>query len=507
VSRRGPEGIRGALRRFHRDEGGQSLAIILTLVTVLFLMGSALATHASVALRATVANEEQAGDLHGADAGAELGMWWQRHGMAGNPPSITMNGLTVNTTIAVSGAVSCAPASPTTVTGFEHGVVSAAGGGLFSTVTGAGVTADSGVVRSGSHSLRIVDPTGSNHSARIAVGAGVSVVRIYVRLASLPAADVTELLSVDAATGSDLRIGYQASSGRLTIRFGNAAVTTAATAISADTWYRLSLRVDVNADPRTADWQIDGAPQTSVSWAGAASTVNTVRVGSSVNADAYTANYDDVIISASSGDYPLGDGRVVGLRPNGMGTSVNPASFAHDDGSPIDPSTHLRVDEDPMDSTADYVRQGTIGSGDYIELSLADTAATCIVGVRGIVAYHAQGTALDNGRATVFDGTTERVIFSGDMSQTTLQYASTIIPPPSGSWTASAVSALTARIGYSSDVTPNPYWDALMLEVATGNSQPGTVTVVSTAGGSSVTATYTDVGSASPTLLSWSTTQ
>ena len=107
----------------------------------------------------------------------------------------------------------------------------------------------------------------------------------------------------------------------------------------------------------------------------------------------------------------------------------------------------------------------------------------------------------------MFDGATERVIFSGDMSQVTLRYASTIVPPPAGTWTAGAVNALTARIGFSTDVTPNPYWDALMLEVATGNSQPSTVTVISTAGSSSVTATYTDVGSAAPTLLSWSTTQ
>jgi hypothetical protein len=66
---------------------------------------------------------------------------------------------------------------------------------------------------------------------------------------------------------------------------------------------------------------------------------------------------------------------------------------------------------------------------------------------------------------------------------------------------------LEARIGYSSDVTPNPYWDALLLEVATGIYVPGTVTVTSSAGGSTVTATYTDVGSGSPTLLTWSTTR
>ena len=68
------------MRRLHRDERGQSLAIVLALITVLFLMGTALAAHISVALRTTVANEAQAGDLHAADAGAELGMWWQRNG-------------------------------------------------------------------------------------------------------------------------------------------------------------------------------------------------------------------------------------------------------------------------------------------------------------------------------------------------------------------------------------------------------------------------------------------
>ena len=67
------------------------------------------------------------------------------------------------------------------------------------------------------------------------------------------------------------------------------------------------------------------------------------------------------------------------------------------------------------------------------------------------------------------------------------------------------VNGLKARIGYSSDVTPNPYWDALLLEVATGIYVPGTVTVTSMAGSSTVSTTYTDVGSAMPTLLTWTT--
>jgi hypothetical protein len=500
-------GLGAAAQRLHRDERGQSLAIILALVTVLFLMGSALAAHTSVALRTTTANEEQAGDLHAADAGAELGMWWQRNGNAGNPPNITVNGLTVGTTVSTSAGVACAPASPTAVTGFEHGTVDATGGGLFSNVNGTGVSADNGVARSGSYSLKIDDPAGANHSARIAAAGNTAVVRLYLRLASLPAADVAELMSVDLAAGADLRLGYQASSGRLTIRFGNGALTSASTTVTAGTWYRIGLRVTANTNPRTVDWQIDGASQASVSSAVAASVVNTVRFGSTVNADAYTANYDDVIISATSGDYPLGAGSVLGLRPNGMGTSVTPGSFRHEDGSAIDANTYLRLADDPLSIATQYVRQQVIGAGDYLELTMADTAASCIVGVSGIVAYRAAGTPVDNGKASLFDGATERVLFSGDMSQTTLQYVSAMVPPAGGNWTTSEVNGLIARVGYSSDVTPNPYWDALMLEVATGNSLPGTVTITSTAGSSTVTTTYIDVGALSPTLLSWSTTQ
>jgi hypothetical protein len=87
------------MRRVHDDEAGQSLVIVLSLVLFLFLLGSALAVQASTALRSSAAGDAEADALHAADAGAELGIWWQRQGNAGNPPSITINGLTVSTTV------------------------------------------------------------------------------------------------------------------------------------------------------------------------------------------------------------------------------------------------------------------------------------------------------------------------------------------------------------------------------------------------------------------------
>lgn len=499
------------MRRLHRDERGQSLAIILSLITVLFLMGTALAAHISVAIQTTVENEAQAGDLHAADAGAELGMWWQRNGNAGSPPLQTLanqvNGLDVDVVVGVAGGTPCATPSAVKVTGFEHGAVSAAGLGIFSAVTGTGTTADSTVARAGTYSLKVTDAVGTANNVSLAFGApATAVVRVYVRLAALPAADVNELLVLDALAGNDLRLGYQASSQRLTLRFANAAPTIASSTVAAGTWYQLDLRITASTDPRTASWQIDGVAQTAVTnVAGAASTIGALRLGSTVGADTFTANYDDVLISATSGDYPIGAGTVVGLRPDGMGTNVNATSFREDDGTAIDAATSTRLDDSPMTSLTDYVRQQTIGANDYVELTFADTSTSCVVGVSALLAYHAAGSAANTGKTSVFDGTTERIVLNGAMSVTALTYASVIVAPASAPWTPGAVNGLRARIGYSSDVTPNPYWDGLLLEVATGIYVPGTVTVSSTAGSSTITTTYTDVGTAMPTLLTWTT--
>ncbi len=489
--------------RIAREDGGQSLPVVLTLITFLFIVASAMAAHASVALRTTAANEAQGGDLHAADAGVELGIWWQRHGRSGNPPDITVNGTNVSTTVSINGGASCAVRSPILITGFESGMVSKDGGGLFSKISGVDSVSDASVFRSGGRSLQIADPANSKDYVALPAAGGVIVARVYLRLDTLPAKDIRELIVLDAAKGNDLRLGYQASTRSLTLRFGNRTPVVAASTIDAATWIRIDLQLTAATNPRTASWQVDGVAQTDVSADGAATSVRYLRLGSNVKGDTYTANYDDVMISATSADYPIGEGAVLPLRPDGMGTSDTPASFHHEDGAAIDPDTFRRLDDDPMDGETGFVQQDVAGPTSYLELTLSDTSEKCIVGVSGLVAYHAQAAARDRAATTIVDGDTERTIYSGDMSETRLFYRSAIIPA-SGAWTKAEVNALRARIGYASDIKPVPYWDALLVEIATGESAPGIVTVTATAGASTVTATYTDAGSGPPVLEAWS---
>jgi hypothetical protein len=189
-------------------------------------------------------------------------------------------------------------------------------------------------------------------------------------------------------------------------------------------------------------------------------------MGATANPSVYTANYDDIFIAAQPNAYPLEDSHVVRLAPDSMGTSVGVGNFRNNDGTAIDANSWQRLDEVPMTSTADYVRQQANSGTSFVELGLQNTAETCIRQVSAVLAYHAAGTAADLGKTSIFDGPTETVVFSGDMSQTALQYKSAIVTPAAGIWGQAALNGLAARVGYSTDSTPNPYWDAIMLEAA-----------------------------------------
>jgi hypothetical protein len=149
-----------------------------------------------------------------------------------------------------------------------------------------------------------------------------------------------------------------------------------------------------------------------------------------------------------------------------MGTSVGAGNFRNNDATAIDANSWQRLDEVPMTSNADYVRQQTNSGTSYVELGLQDMTATCIREVSAVLAFHAAGTAADVGKTSIFDGPTESVVFSGDMSQTALQYKSAVLAPGAGIWSQGALNGLVARLGYSTDSAPNPYWDSIMLEAA-----------------------------------------
>ena len=101
----------------------------------------------------------------------------------------------------------CLRSSPVWLTGIEHGVVSTAGGGIFSSLTGT-PTADNTIVRNGAYSLRIADASNAStvRALRSVTASSVVVTRFAVRLASLPTV-TSNLAYIDS--GTDLRSQVQ----------------------------------------------------------------------------------------------------------------------------------------------------------------------------------------------------------------------------------------------------------------------------------------------------------
>jgi hypothetical protein len=356
-----------------------------------------------------------------------------------------------------------APVAAVFLTGLEQGVASVASPGVFDAVTGAGVSADAAIRRNGAYSLRVAP---ANATATLSGSGSTVVLRFAVRLNALPAATVN-LLS--ATPGNSVAASYpillfDAGSGRLAVRWGSTGtVVTGTVSPVAGAWYVVEMRAAVTS-PHTLEWRIDGVDQPTASSSQAATTLVGISFGTGATNVTYTENFDDIIASPTSADYPIGNGKVLSLAPNGMGTSVNPTYFRNNDNTSIDATSWTRVDDVPATSTADFVKQTTANSTSYVEFAFADTTETCINAVSAVLAYHGAGALANNGKTSIFNGTAENVVYSGAMNRTTLGYKRAVVSAGAGAWTPALLNALVARVGYSSDISPVPYWDALLLE-------------------------------------------
>jgi hypothetical protein len=372
---------------------------------------------------------------------------------------------------AASGAPSCGSPVAAHLTGFEYGPTNTSFGLADGIATTGGTPVVQGsVTRNGNYALAISkSSTGASYADRTLPAAATSVSRIAIRLESLPTANVSSLIRVDAATGSDLDLEYLAAQNRFAIAFGTAPEVAATTTVQAGRWYVFDFSVTYGASPRTVQWRIDGVDQPQASLAETASTATSFRYGSDIASDAFTAQYDDVLVTSTSADYPIGDGRVLPLRPNAEGSSANRANFGNETGTLIGTNPHLRLDDTPMNSTADYLWQDTVSGTSYVELGFEDVSQTCIRGVALTLAYNSSAFGTNHGKTSIFMGATERVLLNGDMGAggTALRYARDVIQPAGGAWTQTLLNNVVARIGYSIDNSPAPNWHSLVIEYGT----------------------------------------
>ena len=357
-------------------------------------------------------------------------------------------------------------ATPVFVCGAECGVVAAASHWITSTGTTSFSTT---TVRTGARSLRVNPTAGTGEFDTLALASSADwVVRAYVYFATLPSATTSFISRVGTVIG----VWFNASDSKVYV--GSDASTLGATGVSVTTgqWYR----IDFKYTATTLDAQVDGAAVGQLTGTYSAFTQLAIGRSATVTKDLF---FDDIIISQTAVDYPLGAGFVKSYIPNADGT--HNVAGANDfertlTGTDITNATtdaYTLIDERPLPTTAVDFINGVAppNATDYVEWQYEDsTESSAPRGVEAVIVHHdASGAGTNNFTVTLREsaGGTSGNIWSGTTNVgATITYKRAhfaTVPGTADAWTTTKFNALRSRF-LVSDASPDPYIDAAMLE-------------------------------------------
>lgn len=376
--------------------------------------------------------------------------------------------------------------TPILIDGFEHKVISANmfnlddTGGVWAVVEGtANLTFPAG--RNGV-AMQVAPAAAACRGIKRFATPTVLVVSFYFKTSSTVGADST-LAAVQTSGFNNVPSIQLRADGKIRAQVG-ATVQDTAASYNDGAWHRLDIRADVSANPWLIDWQIDGAAQTGFSAANTATTLEWLNLGTGA-AETYTAQFDDLVVSSTSGDYPLGAHDVLYSVPDADGTHNAGSGVMQDNagtnfGGGLAAFPYL---DEWTPNTADYVQQVATGSGNYVEVNFTDKpGGKTVWGVEGIMAGFSSNSNTNDGITRMVDsgGTTLTDIYSGDMSETVLHYRRAIIATPGVGWD-NGYNGVKGRVGFSTDVDGQPRWTALMLQYAVVDAG-GAATIVDPVG-------------------------
>lgn len=368
--------------------------------------------------------------------------------------------------------------TPVLICGFECGALAAQW-----SANGTAPTVQTTIARNGGKAARVT--TTSAQSYYVFTGnqfiGNVAVVRLYYYAVSLPGTTLASVFAAANGGSVDCQVGYNSSTGKFTIGPGSGTKQDGTTTAVAGQWYRFDIRVNGTADPWSIDWQIDGVDQGHYNATAIVQTFGGPALGP-VAASTVDHVIDDVICSGTSGDYPIGDGTVVGYWPTSDGTHTSTSTnivkgtTATPVGTAITSATTDAwqwVDGTTISDTADFWNQQTASSLQYVEVKFNTVGIFDIPrGVESLVALSAATNAANTQKAQLYDGTTATDIYASStvgVQHPTLTYQRKCwAAAPSAAWTNALFNLLRVRWGFSGDATPDAYCDNIVLEAEFG---------------------------------------
>lgn len=364
-------------------------------------------------------------------------------------------------------------------TNFSHSIAAACGGStvattaqLWDVVTGT-PSIETSTVHHGATAMRFQPDGVTAQFVQITLPTGQRrrVASAFVYFTTLPTGAGCRIIGVQAANA--LFVGVNTSGNWFAQASGGTAQT--GPAASTGQWYLVEFDADTSADPHVLKWRINGVAQTNATGTAAAVDIGSFRMGATLTTS--TANFviGCAATSATGADYPLGEYKILGYKPNADDdiTQVGSGAFVTAGGSAISGGTPAWNNLlSPGDATAaNRVEQTAIDAAGYIKVGFENSGeSTDPASVIAIAALRADSTTGTNGHVQVDDGGTldtfTTLIDPSESTNVNIWKCLPVRPNGGTAWTDSAFDALAMRFGYSTDANPDVWFVGLMFEAA-----------------------------------------
>jgi len=388
-------------------------------------------------------------------------------------------------------------------TGFEHGLHSVSGQGLFNALTGTAPTIATDQIRNGAYSLKCALPTSAYQSSnRPPIWAASSrlVFRFGFRYSGNPSVQI--VIAEMSAGGIFPRIVLTTNGELRAATSGGTPSDGSVISITPNAWHLVEWVVDMNQTAYRHRIKVDGtenATDATATGSGAGSVVqfNIGVTGSVTLSVARDLWFDDLIVGSTATaltggvaftDY-WGDGKGIWIIPGSDGThSFTANDFSTGDAGTLRAPSYTdfwQMVDDPAPwvtarSTTDNITQRVIRNTGYVEIKPATTALTgeTANAVRAFMAYSSTAATANTAACIIRNSTPVSTTIWGthtgigggsdaltDHSEVTNFFKSAIVTPPAAGWTKSEIEALRWRVGAAGDISPVPTWQFLALEV------------------------------------------
>lgn len=255
---------------------------------------------------------------------------------------------------------------------FDHGVLSAAGTGLYGSITGASPQIEIVTTRprTGTRSLKLA-PNGatifaSYNNAGASFGGTQRAGRVFFNMDAVPTTGAFAI-SILNALGGRWRVLFDSFSPmQIAAACEGGTSQVAGTTFALDTWHYIDFSYNVAGATHTCDWKVNGVDQTQCTFGSSATTISTAELRYEGTATDGTCFFDDVVLTNANADFPLDIDTVRYVSPDSVGThSVDAAtsSFFFKDiggsetalGNSGDTTSYQQIDDVAMDADTDHV--------------------------------------------------------------------------------------------------------------------------------------------------------